>query len=190
MSHFKLIASSLMVSCLLLLTACATPPASTAISEPDWEISGKIGIREPGSRPNTLLFNWQQQQARYVIHLFNSIGQIQLTLSGNGQQATAIQPNGETHIADSPEALLLQLTGWYFPVSSARHWLQGRTDGHEHAIAYNDQALPEQFTALQWHVTLNNYQPVQNKPLPHRIRLQQDQLTLTMIISDHARFTP
>lgn len=173
-----------------LLSACANKPI-TELDQPDWEINGKLGIRE-AQHSNTLLFNWQQQDQRYVIHLMNTLGQIELTLTGDQQQAIAIRPDGTLRKAATPESLLLQLTGWHFPISDARLWLQGKSSGNEYDITLNAEQQPASFHAGDWQVHLSQYKKVAESQLPYRLQLQHhnNSLRLTILIKHHAAFTP
>lgn len=179
-----------LIALALLISACASTPDSN-LSDPDWEISGKIGIREP-ARSTTLLFNWQQQEERYVIHLMNSLGQVELTLIGNTSEARAIRPNGKTYKASTPDALLLQLTGWHFPLAQARFWLQGLPTGTEFQVQHDSEQRLTQFHSDEWQAQLSQYRTVEQSQLPHRLILQHDKdsLRLTLLIKNHAVFTP
>ena len=173
-----------------LISACATTGFDSSLENPDWEIAGKIGARENALRSTSSMFQWRQKDDRYVIYLFNTLGQVQLTLSGNARKTMAQQPDGKTYQADSPEQLLMELTGWYFPVSSARFWLQGQTQGHEENIVRSPEGFITGFQTRQWNVSLASYQAVDGVFLPHRLKLDQDKLHITLVIKDHARFTP
>lgn len=173
-----------------LVTACATPHFDSNLSHPDWEISGKIGVRESAIRATSSMFQWRQQNDNYAIFLFNSLGQIQLTITGNGKKAMAQEPNGNTTRAATPEALLEKLTGWYFPISASRYWLQGQTQGGEVNQQRSSEGFLSQFTSDPWQVGLSNYKAVGGIFLPHKIYLEQDKLSITLIVKQHAHFIP
>lgn len=174
----------------LLLGGCAFTPPSDLITNPDWQISGKIGIREPDVHATVLLFKWQQQDDRYLIHLFNTLGRLELTLSGDSTFARAESSDGKVAHADNAEELLHKITGWSFPVTNARYWLQGQTTGNESDIHLNEHNKPATFSTSTWQVALDRYKDVDGKILPHRIKLDGNDLTLTLIVKDHAAFTP
>lgn len=180
----------LLTACCCLLAACATPHFDNNLSHPDWEISGKIGVRESATRATSSMFQWRQQDDRYAIFLLNSIGQIQLTITGNNKQAKAQQPDGKTTTAKTPEELLQKLTGWYFPVTASRYWLQGQTQGTETDILHLENGFLYQFQSNPWKAVLSNYKSVDGVFLPHKIQLSQDKLSLTLIVKQHAHFTP
>lgn len=180
----------LVIFCHTLASCAFTPEQQTHITEPDWEISGKIGIKESTLRASSSLFQWKQQDEQYIIYLFNTLGQTQLTLSGNNSFAKIEKMNGDTATANTPEELLKQVTGWYFPISSMRYWLQGKTQGDEHNIIRTSEGNLNTFSTSHWQATLEKYKDVAQQPLPHKIKLQKNDLKITLIIKQHANFTP
>ena len=173
-----------------LLAACATPRFDSSMANPDWEISGKIGIQQKGTRSVSVLFKWRQKKNDYAIFLFNNLGQIQLTIIGNNKTALAQQPDGTTTSASTPEALLKKLTGWSFPVSDTRYWIQGKTRGSETMITHSSQGLISAFKSRQWQVKLMDYKEVSSALLPHKLKLQQENIHITLVIKEHALFIP
>lgn len=192
MSLYKKLSAGFLLAAVLLSGGCAITPDSDLISKADWEISGKLGIREAQAQAQSavLLFNWQQQDDRYLIHLFNALGRLELTLSGNRHFARAERSDGHKAEAENAEALLQQLVGWSFPVSATRFWLQGQTAGYENNIKHHDDNTLAGFTTPAWQVTLDRYRAVDGKNLPHRIKLNRDDISVTLIVKNHAAFTP
>lgn len=177
--------------CCLLFASCAfVPEKNFQITDPDWEIAGKIGIRESTLRASSSLFQWRQQGEHYVIYLFNTLGQPELTLTGSNRYAMAQQKDGSTVTANTPEQLLDQVIGWHFPVSSVRYWIQGKLEGSEQNITRSEDDLLNSFNTTEWQATLGNYKPVTAALLPHKLKLQHEELTITLIIKEHAFFTP
>lgn len=173
-----------------LITACATPQFDSNMTNPDWEISGKIGVRENALHATSSIFQWRQKDDRYAIFLMNSLGQIQLTITGNKKIALAQQPDGKTQKAKTPEELLEKLTGWYFPVTSTRYWLQGIPKGNETGIQRSSEGFLTQFNTQEWHANLSGYKAVDGVFLPHKIKLDQAKLSITLVVKKHAHFTP
>ncbi len=182
--------ATLFIACYILASCSLTPKQPPHFTHPDWEISGKIGIKESTLRASSSFFQWKQQDEHYIIYLINAIGQTQFTLSGSDHQASIQKANGETATADTPEELLEQVTGWHFPVSAVRHWMQGKTQGSEKNIIRTDEGHLYTFNTENWQATLEQYKPVAQQMLPHKIKLQQNDLKITLIIKQHAHFTP
>jgi|SRR5690554_3947844 len=189
MPNKKAIHRFIYLATLIIISGCASKP-SYEIQQPDWEISGKLAVREP-QRSTTLLFNWQQKNDHYLIHLMNPLGQIQLTLVGNKHYANAVDSDGNIHQANNAEQLLLNLTGWQFPIQSAQLWLQGKADKSADKLQYSEQRLSD-LQSRQWQVALSHYRPIDGQQLPHRLRIVKEDglLTLILIIKQHAHFLP
>lgn len=177
------------ICCLLcvisLLSACSAPKPKIQLPEPDWEVSGKIGVRENMLRATSSLFSWKQQEQHYVIHVFTSLGQPQFTLFGNASFAQLQTAEGDVRSAATAEELLEQITGWSFPVSATRLWLEGKLQGSETALQYDEAGQLTAFQLDNWQVNLNHYKPVGNSEYPHKITLHNDHLKLTIIIKDY-----
>ena len=116
---------------------------------------------------------------------FNPVGRPELSIKGNKHSAIAIQSNGDTFRADTPEQLMQQIVGWSFPVQSVKLWLQGKTLGTELNLSYNDNNQLQSFDTPAWHASIDRYKAVGEKILPHRIKLENNQLRLTIIIKQH-----
>jgi outer membrane lipoprotein LolB len=186
MLRSELLAWMLLSCC--LLTACTSFTASTH-DHPDHEISGKIALRQESGYAS-LLFSWRETGDNYTLYLNNPLGQTELTLHGNRQQTTLLRADGTSLTATSAEALLKQSTGWDFPLSDIRFWLQGETTGTEELLATNAEGLPESFRTGPWLVTLKQYRPVEHQLLPHRLVLKQANIEIILLVKQHARFHP
>jgi outer membrane lipoprotein LolB len=180
----------LMACFCVLISACAGHRFDSSLDNPDWEIAGKIGIRETGGSSSSSLFQWRQKNDHFAIYLINSLGQTQLTIIGNKRKAIAQQANGKTTSAKNAEDLLLDLTGWYFPISSAKYWLQGQTQSEAEQQTYTIDGHLNSFTYQNWQVRLDNYHNTQGATLPHKLLLRQNKLAITLIIKQHAQFNP
>lgn len=181
----KTIPQSLAAIVILLLSACSQTPIQQQLSDPDWHVSGKIGIRQSLIKGTSASFQWHQQQDHYIIHMFNTLGQPVLTLKGNDNGASMSTADGQYYEADSAEALMQQISGWSFPVDAVKFWLQGQTFGNEQQIEYNAQGQLSAFITPTWAVSLDKYKTINNTSLPYRLKLQKPELRLTIIIKQH-----
>ncbi len=179
-------ALTLMLTC-CFLASCSTQPILTKDQQADWEISGKIGIREGLLRAKSSIFQWRQQDKNYTIYIFNNLGQPQFTLSGNQTFALIQQADGKSKKATTPEELMQELTGWSFPLQPIRYWSQGKTYGDEQQIKIDNAGHLSQFSTDIWQVTLSHYKTVNQQALPHKIKLKKEDISLTLIIKQHAQ---
>lgn len=168
-----------------LISACSQTPIMEQLSSPDWKIAGKIGVKKSLLNGGSATFTWSQENENYIIHLFNPLGQPQLTLKGNQSIATASTSGGEYYQGDTPEQLMQQIAGWSFPVNNVRQWLQGKTAGNETLLNYNELHQLQSFSTQMWQVNLDKYKPVGDNNFPHRLKLRNENMKITLIIKQH-----
>ncbi|CAA0079436.1 Outer-membrane lipoprotein LolB [BD1-7 clade bacterium] len=167
------------------LSACATPPLTSDFDNPDWQVSGKIGIRETGSSTTSGIFQWSQQADAFAIYVYSGFGQLQFTLIGDHRYARIERADGYIESAPSAQTLLQSLTGWSFPIENTYAWLNGQTTGNETDITYNANQQLSGFRSGEWQIQLSRYQPIGDRQLPARIRLMNEALTVTIIVKEY-----
>jgi len=182
--HLRLI---LCLFSLLFLHACSTQSINTTIDNPNWEVAGKIAIRETNGKSNTQLFNWRQNSANYAIFLSNTMGQTQLTIAGNASKAIAQQADGKTYQARTAEELLLDLTGWELPIHRIQQWLRGELSDQETQHIYGEDGLIA-FSSQGWDISLSQHRAVSGHILPHKMLLQKHQITVILIIKNYVHY--
>lgn len=170
------------LSALLLLTACSN---FQPLSNPNWQAEGKLAVIEQHKKTAQVQFIWQQQQQRYRIHALNVLGQVLFTLQGDEQQAHYQDAKGRKFSNQNPEQLLLQLTGWSFPIGLSQYWLQGKLSGQEQNLHYDNQQRPEQFFIDNWQVRWQFQDAAKN---PRRITLSQGSQTIILLVKHYERF--
>ncbi len=172
--------------CLLifLVTACSQQPINQQWTQADWIIHGKIGFKQSIFKSGSLSFQWQQQRDNYLIHFFNPLGQLEVTLQGNGNQVIAEKSNGDILKADNAEKLMLQLSGWSLPLQELRQWFKGQASANAMQIQTQD-SLVQSFLTPTWQVALSKYQQNGDHIVPFRIKMKNDNVQLTLIIKQH-----
>ena len=102
-----------------------------------------------------------------------------MQLSGD-QNIALLKFKDEHYRATSPEELMERLLGWTLPVSHALYWIQGHPDPD----SLFNPISNDQFEQAGWlisvlgNTTLNNGETV-----PRKLKLQNRDLTLTLIVS-------
>jgi len=184
-----------LVATLLLVAACAPiqqQPSSTQPNWPQhqqqlaqlthWDIMGKLGIRTP-EQSNSARFNWRQQEQQFDIHITNLLGQNVATLTGNNAEVQLDIAGQGRYITDSPDQFLQQKLGWTLPVNMLNYWIKGVPAPNSPAsYQLNEQGLLENLIQAGWQVNFSRYQPLESQTLPGKIRLQQDDIALTLLI--------
>ena len=99
--------------------AVSTPPTA------QFTINGKIGVTTP-KQAGSAFYVWSQQGQNFAINLAGALNAGETNISYNGQSATLTNDKGTINAA-TPEALLLQATGWQAPISQLSYWIQGQS---------------------------------------------------------------
>ena len=111
------------------------------------------------------------------------IGEGALELRG-GSGGVELRARNEVHRADSPETLLLEHTGWAFPLQGLRHWVLGVTDpaAAVQALELDPEGRPEHFLQSGWRIVYRRYVSVQDIMLPERIDLENARLEARLVV--------
>lgn len=123
----------------ILITACQTTPKNSQLPpihhhdmidkntpkiEQNFMINGKIGLVSP-TQAGSAFYVWSQQGKNFAIELSGAMNMGQTIINYNGQTATLITDK-TTLTAESPEALLEQVTGWQAPISQLAYWVMAQ----------------------------------------------------------------
>jgi outer membrane lipoprotein LolB len=187
----------LIIALALLMSGCATlTPAPEHYHWPEqqqrlkqlqnWQITGKLGVRT-ANQGGSLFINWQQQQARYQIHLSGLLGQGAILIEGQPGYVS-LQQSGKPEVsADSAAVLLERTLGWQLPVAAASDWVKGvPLTSVASNLSFSGQGQLASLTQKGWIIEYSRYRPVNGLWLPYKLVLQRvnDQpLKLTLIIS-------
>jgi outer membrane lipoprotein LolB len=178
--------------CTLFQTPTAPPPpAGTQVDWvshmrsltllQEWQIQGKIGVRTADDAGSAYI-DWSQAQDSFYITLSGPLGQGTTIVSGNPTGARLEQSDG-TWIAESPDQLVQEHTGWEIPISNLLYWVKGMpAPGSRPAATHNDLGTLATLQQDGWNLTFDQYSPQMGTLLPCRIRIQKDQLRVTLII--------
>jgi len=186
------------IAAILLLSACAQTPQQPSITDDpnafwaqhqqqaatlsNWDIMGKLGIRTP-AQSNSARFNWQQLDQEFDIHITTLLGQGVVTLTGsNDDVQIKIAGRGDFNTS-TPEALLLQELGWTLPIDVLNYWVRGIPAPNSKAFyQLNEQGLLDTLQQAGWQLSFSRYQVLDSHTLPSKIRLQQGDIIVTLLI--------
>ncbi|MEH6358873.1 MAG: lipoprotein insertase outer membrane protein LolB [Pseudomonadales bacterium] len=186
------------IAAILLLTACAQAPQQSIIVDnpntfwaqhqqqaatlSNWNIMGKLGIRT-AKQSNSARINWQQLNRVFDIRVTSLLGQGVVTLTGTtGNTHIKLAGHGEFN-SGNPEALLLQELGWTLPIRALNYWVRGIPDPDNEALyQLNEQGLLDTLQQAGWQLSFSRYQTLDSHTLPSKIRLQQGEIALTLLI--------
>jgi outer membrane lipoprotein LolB len=190
--------TTLVISAIIwLLCACASTPQIPNQDNPqtvwtehqqqiatlnNWHIIGKLGIRTP-TQTRSARLNWQQQQQYVDIRLSTLLGQSVATLKGtNNHLQIKLAGRGEFNTSE-PSALLSRELGWTLPIDMLHYWVRGiPSPQHQAHYQLNEQGLINTLQQHHWQLSFSHYQTLDSQTLPGKIRLQQGDITLTLVI--------
>lgn len=179
----------------LMLTGCAiqhAPPV--AIDDPahyqqqlaalqHWQLQGKIAVRHADQSDSAAL-QWQQAKEHFDIFISGPLGAGATRLSGDAQQLTIENDTLQQTSTNDPSHLVEQHLGWELPLAQLPHWVLGQgssSDTHPNA-RYNADHTLAGFRSGDWQVEYLAYQVVGTWLLPQKIRLQHEDLQVTLVI--------
>ncbi len=182
-------ASVFLVLLLLLNSACTTLEPSKPIASPiatqipsQWTANGRISVIR-GAENWYARFSWIQQKDDFKIRFTGPMGETQLQVSQIGSDVRLKTPSVEK-TGNDLELLILQETGWIFPVSSLQYWLHGKPEPDITAkIKYNDAAQIWEILQQGWKIQYPRWMLVNQLTLPKKIIVTKADLKIKIIIS-------
>lgn len=188
---------AIIVIMILFLTSCASvaPPApdtrtpwiSRARSLNDlqtWAVSGKLAIITP-TEADTVSIQWKQQVKNYTINLLAPLGAGSMTLNGDSTHLTLTTPDGVTHEATSPEALLEANGGPHLPVSNLRYWVRGLPAPQQpDHTTFDPYGRLTTLSQAGWQIEYLSYTRAYNLDLPSRITLTAPGYKIKVVIHE------
>lgn len=193
--------STLLLLLLLSLPACSMletsqtgnlPVHETTIPQA-WTANGRISVIR-GEENWYARFSWIQQGNDFQIRFTGPLGETRLQVSQTGSDVRLNTPSVAKK-DDDLEQLILQETGWIFPVSSLHYWLHGQPEPSATVkIQYNKTAQIQAIDQQGWHIQYSRWMPVaesatansataKKKVLPKKLVITRDDLKIKIIIS-------
>lgn len=191
---------------ILLLTACAPAPQKPVTVEnpktvwvqhqqqaaelSSWDILGKLGIRTP-EQSNSASINWQQSDRVFNIQVTSLLGQSVATLAGTTDNTYIKLAGHGEYNSRNPEQLLLKELGWTLPIKALNYWVRG-IPAPDHPASYqlNEQGLLDTLQQSGWQLSFSRYEIVDSHTLPSKVRLQQNDVIVTLLIKRWSITTP
>lgn len=148
-----------------------------------WKLTGRLGIV---SRKNsgTVTLYWEQHPVDFSMRIVAPLGRGVMNIRSAGSQIILQDANGESLVAGSVEELIWQRTGWLIPVSDLQKWALGLMD-YQEASEYtlDEQGRLEMLLSAGWDIRYQRYRNYQGVFLPQKIHMQNDELTLKLVIT-------
>lgn len=161
-------------------------PLLSAVPE-NWNINGRISIIS-GQENWYAKFSWTQQKQDFQLSFTGPLGETELQVSQIAQNVRLKTP-GKEIMSHNLEQLLYQETGWEFPISSLRYWVQGYPNPDITAkLKYNkEQQISDMFQA-GWHIQYSKRSSVEQSSgdkiaLPKKIIATKQDIKIKLIIT-------
>lgn len=91
-----------------------------------WELQGKLAIKQPDDSGSAIINQWRQMDEQYHLLLSSAfLGVGRTELQGMPGFLTLTMPDGKAYRSNDPQALIEAATGWQFPLESLTWWIRG-----------------------------------------------------------------
>lgn len=149
-----------------------------------WSITGKLGVRSPKSSESAVINQWEQHNNLFSINLSSAFLGLGATQIEGSPSEIILQQSGETPLySDEPERLIWEQTGWVLPLANLPFWIKGMPAPHsENHLKFNQLGQLSHITQDDWQISYSRYQKSDQVQLPAKIKLQQDDILITLII--------
>lgn len=156
------------------------------MDELNFQILGKIGVKQAGDGFSAN-FDWRQHtQARYEIDVWGPLGQGRTQLKGD-QGAMQVSRGDQVLALGQPDEVMLAHLGWSIPLDVLPAWIRG-VPAAQYGVddrRFDDQGRFVEFTQAGWAVTLGRYDQRKDIMTPGRIKASQADKTITVIVREY-----
>lgn len=184
----NLVAKSLILNSilsLLLLAGCVAKPPATDL-DLQFQIVGKIGVKQ-GQKGYSANFDWRQQtRNRYVIEVWGPLGQGRTQLEGD-LVSMQVSRGGQLLALGPPEEVMQAHLGWSIPLDVLPSWIRGRpaVQWAVNDVRYDDDGEYALFSQASWSVALSRFAQRESLRTPSRVIASQNDKKITVIVRDY-----
>ena len=152
-----------------------------------WVVSGRVAITTSEDGWNATLY-WKQFPNKYEIKVIAPFGGGTVMLQGNRSGVMLYAGDAPPEFADNATRLLAKRLGWHLPVESLRYWMLGLPDPNiqqqESMIEFDRHNRLSNLFQSGWKIQFLRYQRVNGYELPGKIFLENDELSVKMVIQE------
>ena len=173
----------LLLSVILLLAGCATPPPQVFTLQADspFAFNGRVAFKQ-GDKRESAGVRWEHQATKDEILLLAPLGQTVARIHRDDLEVL-LEASGKRYLAHDMESLMQQVLGWQLPLSGLRYWVIGLPDpGSESSV---ERAPNGQIRVLRqqgWEIRYTSYAAETPDALPLRLSLQHDGIGVQLLI--------
>ena len=153
----------------------------------NWNIYARAAITVESGAYNISL-RWERDARRYMMLLDAPFGQGVFRIDADAADAADRYrlrlPDGQVYDNSTPEALLEEVIGWSLPISGLEYWIRGvPRPGSEYTRRIYQDGRARSIGQDRWVIDyLDYFSDTLEAPLPRRIKLARDELTLKLVI--------
>ncbi len=148
-----------------------------------WDMRARAAVKLKGEVYN-IGIHWQREAGGFKMLLEAPFGQGVFRIVSSSADVYRLQlPDGQVFVNSTAEAVLEDVIGWSLPVSGLEYWIRGLP---RPGIRFAHRADMDGHTLFikqdRWSIDYLDYFSQQQPPLPRRMRLVSDTVTLKLII--------
>ncbi len=170
-----------------ILSSCSNKPVKPTASfqleershlyaKDKWAFSGRLSVSDQNNAISASI-NWRHLKKKDVIDLVGPLGMGRVIVSIDGLRVVVNVDGKKVHHYGSADDLVKRYTGISVPVSALRYWVLGLVDP---GSTYTRVA--EGFIQAGWRVNYQQMQLVKQDKLPRKIKVNQKNSTMKLII--------
>lgn len=179
---------SLILLLLLLMTGCATEPVifqqDDYASMPKqhlqaltkWRFDGRMALTSQNDSW-TANVKWQHKPGLDRLDLSGLLGQGATIIEIANHWVTIDNGKGPIEQSNDPDSFVSEKLGVFVPVQALASWVTGLPDKSEKEIQ-----IQQGFQQEGWEVSYKAWLKINDKALPHKINVKNDQVKLKLVI--------
>lgn len=135
-----------------------------------WDLTGKIAVRQEGQSESAVINRWQQDHDAYQLGLSSAfLGMGSVELQGDSGYLLIRTSDGQRYASSDPEALIEDVTGWRLPLTVLPYWVRGvPAPGRSAELGFGPAGQLQLLLQAGWEVHFQRYSTPTggNLPLP------------------------
>ncbi|MFO7994781.1 MAG: lipoprotein insertase outer membrane protein LolB [Marinobacter sp.] len=152
-----------------------------------WELSGKLAVKQPSDSGTAVINYWKQDQEAYELELSSSfLGMGRTTLEGVPGFIELTLPGGDQYQSGDPEALIEAATGWQLPLNSLTWWIRGLPGPEgDFRLFFDDQDRLAVIRQQGWEIRYDRWKTFIDDypPLPARVTAVKGEKRVRLVVS-------
>lgn len=154
----------------------------------DWQLSGKLAVRQPSDSGTAIINSWVQNGNRYDIGLSSSfLGMGSTRLKGTTGFIELTLPGGDRYQSGDPEALVEAATGWQLPLSNLARWVKGLPGANgDYRLLFDRQGQLALIRQQGWEIRYDRWNRfISDFPaLPARLTAVKGEKRVRLVVTD------